>query len=201
MTDIRSRMTTKGPEAPAMLGHPDIMVFVLVVFWCVTLCDFVTCYSGCKNSCKYLVYVHVIPVLQPRLQKLQRNSWVSHTIIVYHAKYRGMFQNIVICGSRFATGVAKMVAKIAGFCNFCNPLRVSSCHSSWNTVDGTAVYHDKILVSGPQNAVATIVFDAESTGVTGIERYPEPMVHCPHTRAAFLCRPDNRPSCCTMTNE
>ena len=56
MTDIRSRMTTKGPEAPAMLGHPDIMVFVLVVFWCVTLCDFVTCYSGCKNSCKYLMY-------------------------------------------------------------------------------------------------------------------------------------------------
>ena len=53
MTDIRGRMTTKGPEAPAMLGHPDIMVFVLVVFWCVTLCDFVTCYSGYKNSCKY----------------------------------------------------------------------------------------------------------------------------------------------------
>ena len=61
MTDIRGRMTTKGPEAPAMLGHPDIMVFVLVVFWCVTLCDFVTCYSGCKNSCKYLMYVRGRP--------------------------------------------------------------------------------------------------------------------------------------------
>ena len=37
---------------------------------------------------------------------------MSHTIIVYHAKYRGMFQNIVICGPHFATEVAKRVAKI-----------------------------------------------------------------------------------------
>ena len=109
MTVIRGRMTTKGPEAPAMLGHPDIMVFVLVVFWCVTLCDFVTCYSGCKNSCKYLMYVRVTPVLQPRLQKLQRNSWgvtyhnrVSRKISWYVPKYRDMWAPL--CNRSCKTG-------------------------------------------------------------------------------------------------
>ena len=81
ITDIRGRMTTKGPQAPAMLGHPDIMVFVLVVFWCVTLCDFVTCYSGYKNlSIQLQVPMYVLYVFQKSQSHRASQRVINNTL-------------------------------------------------------------------------------------------------------------------------
>jgi hypothetical protein len=67
-------------------------------------------------------YLLVIPVLQPRLQMYRGIQYIKYTPKRYYNIIGSNRLFFVVSGARFATEVAKCVAKITCFLQLCNSL-------------------------------------------------------------------------------